>query len=122
MTRESFLNRRNGKPSASHLRAPKMEKELAKRTGGKITPGSGNKDVKGDVRVRKVARIEAKTTKNKSFSVTLDMIEKIEHAALSADELPVIVIEFNDGNGKRLKQVAVVPVYVLDTLGHGHER
>jgi len=120
VSRDSFLNRGKGKPSASHLRAPKMEKELAKRIGGRITPGSGNKDVKGDVRLKRVARIEAKTTKNKSFSVTLDMIDKIETAALTCDELPILVIEFNDGNGRKVKEVAVVPTYVLDSLGYSN--
>lgn len=118
MSRESFLNRGKTSPSPSHKRAPKMEKELAKRVGGKITPGSGNKDVKGDVRKRGVVRIEAKTTKNKSFSVTLEMIAKIEEAALSCAELPIIVVEFNDGNGKKVREVAVVPTYVLDSLGY----
>lgn len=111
------MKRFDGKPSPSHRRAVKMEKELATRIGGKLTPGSGNKSVKGDVRLKRVVRIEAKTTKHKSFSVTLDMIEKIEDAALPTDELPVIVIEFNDGNGRKVKEVAVVPTYVLDSLG-----
>lgn len=97
-----------------------MEKELAERVGGRVTPGSGNKDVKGDVRKKKVVRIEAKTTKNKSFSVTLDMIEKIENAALSCNELPIIVVEFNK-DGRKLKEIAVVPTYVLDTLGYTND-
>lgn len=94
-----------------------MEKEIATRIGGRITPGSGNKDVKGDVRLKRVVRIEAKTTKNKSFSVTLDMLQKIEDAALPCDELPVLIVEFNDGNGRKVREIAVVPTYVLDSLG-----
>ncbi len=117
MTRQSFLKRYDGKPSASHRRAPKQERELAQRIGGRITVASGSKAEKGDVRLKRVVRIEAKTTKNKSFSVTLDMIRKIEDAALGADEVPIIVVEFNDGNGKKVCEVAVVPTYVLDNLG-----
>ena len=45
-------------------------------------------------------RIEAKTTKNKSFSVTRDMIRKIEDAALTNNEIPVMVIEFINEQGK----------------------
>lgn len=116
MTRDSFLNRDMKRGTASHRRAPKMEKELARRYGGRVTPGSGNGAIKGDVRVRDVLRIEAKTTKHKSFSVTLDMVEKIENAALGAGELPCIVIEFHDGTGKRIKEVAVTPTYVIDSL------
>jgi translation elongation factor EF-Tu-like GTPase len=96
-----------------------MEREIAARVGGKVTSGSGNKMEKGDVRLRGVVRIEAKTTKNASFSVTLEMIEKIENAALSADELPIIVIEFNR-EGKPLKQIVVAPAYVLDSLGYSN--
>lgn len=93
-----------------------MERELALRVGGRLTPASGARDVKGDVRKKGVMRIEAKTTAHKSFSVTLDMVRKIEEAALSGGETPALVVEFTD-NGKPICQVAVVPIYVLDLLG-----
>lgn len=105
----------------SHKRAPKQEKELARRFGGRVTPGSGNKHIKGDIRKKGVVRIEAKTTMARSFSVTLEMINKIEDAALSTNEMPAIVVEFNDGNGRRIKDVAIVPMYVLDLLVNGDE-
>ena len=44
------------------------------------------------------------------------MIRQIEEAALGSNELPCIVIEFNDGAGKKVKEVAVVPTYILDEL------
>jgi hypothetical protein len=116
MSRESFLSRDERKGNSSYRRSRKQEKELATRLGGRKTAASGSKAEKGDVRVRGVLRIEAKTTKHKSFSVTLDMIEQIEQAALVSDELPCIVIEFNDGAGKKVKEIAVVPTYVLDDL------
>lgn len=100
----------------SHRRAPKMEREIAKALGGRVTPGSGNGSVKGDIRIKGVARIECKCTKNKSFSVTLDMIEKIEAAGAEGAELPILVIEFIDDCGRPIKQVAVCPIYVLDSL------
>lgn len=116
MSRESFLNRDKLKGTASHRRARKQEKELASRIGGRTTAASGSRDEKGDARKKGVLRLEAKTTKNKSFSVTLEMVTKIEDAALASGEMPCIVVEFNDGRGKKLKEVAVVPVYVLDEL------
>lgn len=97
-------------------RSPKQESERAMSLGGKVTKGSGNKDEKGDVRVNKVIRLELKTTTKKSFSVTLDMINKIETAALSAGEVPAMEIEFIDGNGKKLQTVAILPSYILDHL------
>lgn len=107
---------RKGNLTKSHKRAPRMEQSLAKRLGGKVTAGSGNGATKGDIRIKGIARIECKCTKNKSFSVTLDMLEKIEAAGAEGAELPIIVIEFIDANGRPYKEVAVCPMYVLDSL------
>lgn len=101
--------------AGSHARAPKQEAELAKRFGGAVVRGSGSGNEKGDVRLRRVCRIEAKTTKNKSFSVTREMVAKIEAAALSSNELPAIIVEFND-KGKKVGEVAVVPTWVIDLI------
>lgn len=81
-----------------------------------MTKGSGNGNEKGDVRVKGLARIEAKTTKNKSFSVTRDMLSKIEEAAVTSGELPAFVVEFVDERGRPQGEVAVVPTWVLDIL------
>jgi hypothetical protein len=117
MTRASFLDRTNKQQSPAHRRSPKQERELAKRGGGRLTPGSGSGRVKGDVRrFAGVIRIEAKTTSNKSFSVTKEMIDKLENACLPENELPAIIIEFLDERGKPVKEVAVAPTYVFDTL------
>ncbi len=113
-----YLRKRAAKANLtpSHRRAPKQEASLAKRVKGLVTPASGARDVKGDVRVRRVLRIEAKTTKNASFSVTREMVRKIEEAAASGAEMPAIVVEFHDGYGRVLCEVAVVPTYVLDWI------
>lgn len=102
--------------SPSHKRAPKQERETALRIGGRRTPASGALDVKGDVRVKNLVRIECKTTKNKSFSLTLEMVRKLEEAALSGNELPAFVIEFNDGFGRKLKELLVLPSYAIELL------
>ncbi len=113
-----FLDRANktANLSNSHRRAPRQEREIAKNLRGTLTPASGAKDTKGDVRIKGVVRIEAKTTKNKSFSVTLDMVNKLETAATGVAEMPVFIIEFNDGNGRKIKELAVMPMYALQTL------
>jgi len=116
MSLASFMGRDKDRGNASYRRSRKQEKALATRLGGKVTPASGSKDEKGDVRVKGVFRIEAKTTKHKSFSVTLDMLRQIEDAASLSGELPIIVIEFINEQGRPLKEVAVVPTYVLDSL------
>ncbi len=99
----------------SQKRAKKQERETALRLGGQRTPASGSLDIKGDVRVTRKARIECKTTKFKSFAVTLDMVRKIEEAAIVSDELPVILVEFNS-NGKPIAEIAIVPSWVLDQI------
>jgi len=100
----------------SHRYSKVQEKRLAIRVNGRGVHRSGAGDEKGDVRVRGVLRIEAKTTKNKSFSVTREMIEKIEMAAATTGELPFLVIEFIDDTGRSLKEVAVCPTWVIDSV------
>jgi hypothetical protein len=118
MTTNHFLRRAEATKnlSNSHRRSKNQERQLADKLGGKLTPASGARDVKGDVRIKGFVRLEAKTTKNKSFSVTIEMIDKIETAAVGASEMPVIVVEFNDGFGRKLKEVAILPMYSLQTL------
>lgn len=116
MTLDSFLNRDKKRGNKSYRRSRKQEAETAKVLGGRVTAASGSKSEKGDVRVRGVVRVENKTTQNKSFSVTLSMVEAIEEAALSSNEIPIIVIEFNDGRGRKIKDVAVLPTYALYEL------
>lgn len=115
MSLDAFMQRDVKRGNPSYRRSKRQEKEIAERLGGRRTAASGSKDEKGDVRLRGVMRVEAKTTKNRSFSVTLDMVEQIESAALACNEIPVIAIEFNH-LGKKVKEVAVVPMYVLDLL------
>lgn len=107
--------------SNSHRRSKRQEKQLSIAMSARQTPASGSRDVKGDLRIKGVARIEAKTTKNKSFSVTMDMVEKIENAAVMSGEMPAIVVEFNDGLGHALKSVAIIPLYALETLLEGQK-
>ena len=101
--------------------SPRQEKEWAKKLGGTTTPRSGAGKIKGDVRVKGVMRLENKCTSNKSFSVTYEMCQKIEDAALlNNGEVPSIQVDFLDESGKVKYQVAVVPVYVLEMLVNYH--
>ena len=111
----AILNKPKGYDGNSHRRAPKMEKEHAAKLGLSTVKGSGSGFQGGDIRKRGLTRIECKTTKNKSFSVTREIIDKIERAA-SADEHPAIIIEFTDGFGRVEKTVAVIPLYALEEL------
>lgn len=122
MGREHFMTRDARKGNPSYRRSKHQERALAKRTGGKLVPGSGSGAQKGDIKkAYGVLRIEAKTTKRKSFSVTRDMVAAIEEAALTNREVPAIVIEFVDECGNPISEVAVVPTYLLESLGEAYK-
>lgn len=117
MSLKSFINRDKQRGTAAHRRAPKQEKALALRFAGKQVPGSGSRDQKGDVmKARGFIRIEAKTTRNESFRVTKEILQRIEDAALPNNEIPALVVEFLDQTGKPCGEVAIVPVYALEFL------
>lgn len=96
----------------SHTRSRHQESELADRIGGRRTKASGASYEKGDVRAKGFVRIEAKTTKNNSFSVTTELVDKLESAVLGADEIPILHIELGLGTHK----VIVMPDYALDYI------
>lgn len=98
--------------SPAHARAKVQEKKLAQRIGGNTTKGSGNQHEKGDVRLRKVTRIEAKCTIHKSFSVTTELLDKLDAAVFGAGEIPFIEIELELG----LRKAVVMSGDTLDLL------
>lgn len=117
MSRDSFMGRQKNK-SKAYIRAPKMEKDLAKRSKGRLVSRSGAGPVKGDVRkAYGVFRVEAKATSKKSFSVTREMFAKLQESATPHGEIPAIVIEFLSEDGGRPLELAVVPMYALEAIG-----
>jgi hypothetical protein len=99
----------------SHARSRVQEKETAQRTGGKQTKASGALNEKGDVRVKNVARLENKTTVHDSFSVSVDLVEKLENSVAGSDEMPVMQVELRGGSVKFL----VIPDYYLEDILEG---
>ena len=99
--------------SESHRRSVQQEQETATRLGGRVTKASGSGIFeKGDVRVRGLARVECKTTKHSSFSVTDKIIDKIENQAVATGEIPVIEIDIRNGE----RGVYVMPKWALEGL------
>lgn len=94
----------------------KQEAKTAERIGGRLTARSGAGDEKGDARRQGVVTVECKSTAAKSFSITMDMIEKLENAACLRGELPVFHIQFVDAVGNTVKSVCVIPDYALDLV------
>jgi len=104
------------KQHSSVQRSHNQETEIANEIGGRKTLASGALDEKGDVRIKGVVRIEAKTTQHKSFSVTREMIHKIEEAAVAFGEIPVIVVEFQNKNAQPTDSVCIVPRWALEMI------
>lgn len=105
-----------GRKHPAQRRSSVQEHNLAKKVGGSTTLGSGSKAQKGDVRVPKITRLEAKCTSKRSFRVDLETIRKIEDAGLPNDEIPAIVVEFIDQHQNVIGEVAVIPTYALYDL------
>lgn len=104
------------KTGVAYRHAPKQEKKLAEKAQAWRVPASGAGRQKGDVRIGGIARIECKATQKKSFSITREMLDKIDSAAGATDEFPVIQVDFVDGKGNVTDSVAVVPMYILQRL------
>lgn len=96
----------------SHARSVQQERETAKRVGGKPIHRSGAGTVKGDVRLRGIARIENKTTKFASYGVSVETIEKLENAVAGTGETPVLQVELLLGACKFI----VLPDNYLDDI------
>lgn len=96
----------------SHARSKVQEAGLAKRVGGAVVKGSGSGDERGDVRLKGFARIEAKTTAAASFSVTVDIIRKLENAVVGTREIPILEVEIQGG----ARKLIVMPSWALDMI------
>lgn len=96
----------------SHARAKVQEQQTAKRVGGRLTKASGALNEKGDVRVKGVCRIENKTTKHDSFSVSVELVEKLENSVAGSDEIPIMQVELRGGSVK----FVVIPDLYLDDI------
>ena len=115
MSRDSFLKRTySNSYGVSHRRAKRQERERAKKHGGRLVPGSGNGAIKGDIaKDQGLFRIEAKTTRRMSFSVTRKMIEVLEESALPHGEIPAVLIEFQAVDGHKQRTLVVIPAEYL---------
>ena len=86
--------------SRSHLskrqRSKISERELAKNLGGRVQPASGALPVaalKGDVITSRFL-LDDKTTLAKSFSVSEELLTKLEHDAFRARRLAALRVRF----------------------------
>ena len=98
------------KPTANEV-GKRGERNLKRKAGGLFTAGSGNKQMKGDLRhgPNLERMIEKKSTLSKSMKLELSWLEKLEKEAFDAGKEPVLVIEF-DTMAVGSRQWALVPL------------
>ena len=98
------------KPSAYEI-GRRSEKRLQRKAGGLPTPGSGNKQIKGDLRHGpKLERmIENKSTTARSMKVQVSWLEKLEKEAFEAGKEPVLVLDF-EAMSLGSRQWAMIPL------------
>lgn len=81
---------------AMKRRSRKQELDIAEKTGGKRHKASGAiAGLKGDARKKGIYRAEGKLCTNKSFSLSREILDKIQSEA-SYPEVPVVVVTFID--------------------------
>lgn len=101
----------------AYKRSRGQERDTAKSLkGGRLIPASGAKFRKADVEVVNLARVECKATGAKSFSVTREMIRKVEDAGLMSNQIPYLEIEFVDNKGKTQESACVISRHALTIL------
>lgn len=84
----------------------KLERNVAEDLEGRVTPGSGNKDTKADIRKIGEWRIEHKYTKNvKGYNMLVDDLRAIIRHANMAGEWPAMVVNFQ----KLKRQFTILP-------------
>lgn len=87
----------------------KFERKIAIDMNGSLTPGSGNKDDKGDVKT-KLFLFDAKTTSKDSFRITKKMIDKYDKIAKLEGKEFALAIRFLE-NDVPVKDLVVLDYY-----------
>lgn len=101
----------------------KSEARLAKNMGSKLMSGSGAKDGRKSDAILDTPeyrfRIESKATIHKSFSIKLEILEKIRSEALETGRTPVLTVSFTDELGRPVtssSDFAVIPMYLFNEV------
>ena len=96
-------------PKKQRRRSMRQERELAEATGARVHAGSGAvSGKKGDVRHRGRFRAECKFTKNRSYRVTREDLNKIS-SECSFGETPVFDIAFVGPTGQTEDRWVLLP-------------
>lgn len=97
----------------------KHERSVAKRSGARLVPGSGNKPgLPGDVGGRTFHR-ECKTTAKAGFVVSNRILKKVCDEALAIGRVPVVEIELRGVKPPVPTQWVLVPAEVFEEYTGG---
>lgn len=102
---------KRGPPSRRDKKlSQRQEKRIADDIGGRTQPGSGSQEfAKSDVRKKGEFRVEAKFTRNKSFPLKREILDKISSECVGTEK-PVLQIDFlEDRVGSAKESWAVIP-------------
>ena len=92
----------------------KHERSVAKRSGGRLVPGSGNKPgLPGDVGGRTYHR-ECKTTSKAGFVVSNVILTKVCKEAIAVDRVPLLEIELRGVKPPVPTQWVLIPAEVFE--------
>lgn len=87
----------------------RQERSAAAAVGGRVQPGSGCGSFnKSDVRAKGRYRIECKSTKTQSFSMTRALLEKVRSETRGL-EVPVLDVEFVDAQLRSVDRWVAIP-------------
>jgi hypothetical protein len=98
--------------------ARRQENITAVKHGGKVTPASGSGSVKNDVRNDEWS-FEVKSTSNRSYSISLDTLARLEDNALQDGRRMALVVSFVTRTGQARRYVLVDENDFIEKLEHG---
>ncbi len=96
-----------------------QERGAASRYGGRLTPGSGSKPIKGDVHLTDLrVMVECKTTETASYRVALGTLEKLSVEACAAGMSPALEFQIRGGEASSLTERTwvAVPASTFESL------
>ncbi len=102
---------------AMQKKASRRERKIAERIGGRAQPGSGNQaHAKGDVRKKGHWRVQDKTSRNKSFPLTRQLINEIRSQCSYGEKFAITVGFLNKMTQREEDEVVVIDKNVWEEL------
>ena len=98
MENSRYLNRNSASVKGIGNTGRKVERNLAKGLGGRLTPASGASHSKGDLKVGAFL-VESKATEQRSISMKLDWLQKIQAEATAVGREAALAVSFTTSTG-----------------------